>query len=147
MAAPSVTLFGPLDTVLGGQIEYVLLALAVVNIGTRAFQHRRNVQQAAEGGAEAVSRHPVHVLSNVALVLATFYYTTLHQHGGLVASALVVGLFITDFFEFEARKVEARRGIDLERPKGAIAASLLALTYVAYQALFFVVEPVWSAVI
>ncbi|WP_136716072.1 DUF7313 family protein [Halorientalis salina] len=146
MAAPSVTLFGPLDTVLGGQIEYVLLALAVVNIGTRAFQHRKNVQQ-AQDGADAVSRHPVHVLSNVALVLATLYYTTLHQHGGLVASALIVGLFITDFFEFEARKVEARRGIDLERPKGAIAASVLVLMYVSYQALFFVIKPYWSAVI
>ncbi|MFD1589239.1 hypothetical protein ACFR9U_19855 [Halorientalis brevis] len=147
MAAPSVTLFGPLDTVLGGQIEYVLLALAVVNIGTRAYQHRKHVKQADEGGAEAVSRSPLHVASNLALVLAAFYYTTLHYHGGMVASALVVGLFLTDFFEFESRKVEARRGIPIERPKGAIAASILALMYVSYQSLFFLIKPIWSAII
>lgn len=147
MAAPSVTLFGPLDTVLGGQIAYVLLALAVVNIGTRMYQHRKHVKQAEEGGAEAVSRSPIHVASNLALVLASFYYLTLHHHAGIVTSALVVGLFLTDFFEFEARKVEARRGIPIERPKGAIAASILALMYVSYQTLFFLVEPIWSAVI
>ena len=147
MAAPSVTLFGPLDTVLGGQIEYVLLALAVVNIGTRAYQHRKHVKQAEEGGADAVSRSPLHVASNLALVLAALYYTTLHYHGGMVASALILGLFLTDLFEFEARKVEARRGIPIERPKGAIAASILALMYVGYQSLFFVIKPIWSAIV
>jgi hypothetical protein len=147
MADPSVTLFGPLDTVLGGQMEFVLLALAVVNIGTRMVQHRSNVRQAEDDGPEALSRHPLHVASNVVLVLAAFYYTTLHQHAGIVVSALVVGLFITDFFEFESRKVEARQGWNLERPKGAMAASLLALLYVGYLAVFYLVEPIWSAVV
>ena len=144
MAGPSVTFFGPLDTVLGGQMEFILLALAVVNLVTRVVQHRSHVQQAEEEGAEAVSRHPAHVASNILLLLAAFYYTTLHQHSGIVTSALVVGVFLTDFFEFEARKVEARRGIALERPKGAIAASVLALTYVSYLALFFLIEGVWA---
>ncbi|AQL43815.1 hypothetical protein BV210_14370 [Halorientalis sp. IM1011] len=144
---PSVTLFGPLDTILGPHMEYVLLALAVINIGTRAFTYRRHVKQAEDGGAEAVSRNPIHAASNVLFVLAAFYYTTLHQHSGIVASALVVGVFITDFFEFEARKVEARRGIDIERPKGAIAASLLALAYIAYLSLFFLVEGLVGRVI
>ena len=144
---PSVTLFGPLDTILGPHMEYVLLALAVINIGTRAFTYRRHVKQAEDDGAEAVSRNPIHTASNVLFVLAAFYYTTLHQHSGIVASALVVGVFITDFFEFEARKVEARRGIDIERPKGAIAASLLALAYIAYLSLFFLVEGLVGRVI
>ncbi|SEO90178.1 hypothetical protein SAMN05216388_102260 [Halorientalis persicus] len=137
---PSVTLFGPLDAILGGQMEYVLLALAVINIGTRAFTYRQHVKQAEEDGADAISRNPIHAASNVVFVLAAFYYTTLHQHSGIVASVLVVGVFIADFFEFEARKVEARRGIDIERPKGAIGASLLALAYIAYLSLFFLVE-------
>jgi len=125
---------------------YVLLILAVVNIGTRAFQHRKHVTQ-AEDGAEELTRHPVHVASNVLLVLASFYYVSLNQHSGIVASTLIVGLFLTDFFEFEARKVEARRGIELERPKGAIAASALVLMYVAYITLFFIVAPVWNSVV
>ena len=33
MAEPLVNLFGPVDTYLGPYIEYVLLALLVVNIG------------------------------------------------------------------------------------------------------------------
>ncbi len=48
---------------------------------------------------------------------------TLHHHGGMVLSVLVLGAVITDFFEFESRKVEARRDIPLERPKGAIVAA------------------------
>jgi hypothetical protein len=146
MAAPSVTFFGPLDTVLGPYMGYVVLVLAVANIGTRALAHRSHVKQAEEG-AEAVSRHPLHTASNVLLMLAAFYYLTLNHHSGVVASSLIVGMFITDFFEFEARKVEARRGIDLERPKGAIAASVLVLMYVSYITLFFIVKPIWSAIV
>jgi hypothetical protein len=144
---PSVTLVGPLDAVLGGQMEYVLLALAVLNVGTRMFAHRSHVKQADEDGAEAISRNPIHAATNVLLVLAAFYYATLHAHSGVVVSVLVVGVFIADFFEFEARKVEARRGIPIERPKGAIGASLLALAYVAYLSLFFLVEGIVSSVI
>jgi hypothetical protein len=144
---PSVMLFGPLDAALAGQMQFVLLALALVNIGTRAFQHRKHVKQAADGGADAVTRHPVHVASNVLLVLASFYYLTLTHPSGIVVSTLVVGVFLTDFFEFESRKVEARRGIDLDRPKGAIAASILALMYVSYLTLFVYIKPFWSAVV
>jgi hypothetical protein len=147
MAAPSVTFFGPLDTVLGPYMGYVVLALAVVNIATRALAHRSHVSQVEEGGADELRRHPAHVASNVLLVLASFYYLTLHHHSGVVAATLIAGLFITDFFEFEARKVEARRGIDLERPKGAIAASVLVLMYVSYVTLFFIVKPIWSAIV
>ncbi|WEL17196.1 MULTISPECIES: hypothetical protein [unclassified Halorhabdus] len=143
----SVSLFGPLDTLLGNNVVYLLLVLAVVNMVTRILAHRRHVSQAASGGADAVSRFLPHVVSNVLLILASFYYLTLHHHGGFVTTVLVLGLFLTDFFEFEARKAEARREVDLDRPKGAITASLLMLGYVGYQSLFFVVAPAWNAVI
>lgn len=139
-------LFGPLDAVLAPVIEFVILGLVVVNLVTRLAAHRAHVRQ-AEADADTLSRHPVHELSNVLLVLAAFYYATLHVHGGVVASVLVLGLVITDVFELEARKVEARREIDLERPKGALVASVLVLLYAAYQSLFFLLEPVWSAVV
>ncbi|WP_136686846.1 DUF7313 family protein [Halorhabdus amylolytica] len=144
---PPVSLFGPLDAVLGDSIEYVLLILVLVNLLTRVLAHRRHVKAAEEGGAEAMSRFLPHAASNALLVLAAFYYLTLHHHAGMVTSVLVLGLFITDFFEFEARKVEARRDVPIERPKGAIAASLLTLAYVAYQSLFFLIAPAWGAVV
>lgn len=144
--APSVTLFGPLDTVVGPYVEYVLLALIVVNMAARAVEYRAHVRQAREG-PEAIARNPVRVATNALLVVTAFYYATLHPHGGVVASVLVLGLVITDIFELESRKVEARREIDLDRPKGAIAASVLVLLYAAYQSLFFLLGPVWSAVV
>jgi len=62
-------------------------------------------------------------------------------------SVIAVGLLLTDFFEFESRQVEARNDMSFERPKGAVAASLLALLYAGYQSLFVVIEPVWSAIV
>ena len=147
MAEPLVNLFGPVDTFLGPYIEYVLLALLVVNIGGRALEYGQIKSQVAQGGAGAVTRHPLRVGTNFLLIVGAFYYMTVHHHGGLVFSTLVLGLFLTDLFEFESRKVEARRQIEVERPKGAIAASMLALLYIAYQTLFFVIAPVWNAVV
>lgn len=144
---PSVMLFGPLDRLLADQITYVLLALALVNLLTRVLAHRRHVSQAESGGAEALSRHPLHVLTNIGLLLGSFYYLTLHHHGGMVMSTLVIGLLITDFFEFEGRKVEARRDMSIDAPKAAVVASGLVVAYAAYQAVFFIVEPIWSAIV
>ena len=151
---PTVNLFGPVDTVLGGElgigevlvIEAVILGLVVVNLITRHLAHRRHLSQ-AEDGAEAVTRSPLHEGVNVALVLATLYYTTLAQHAGVVMTMFVLGLFITDVFEFEARKVEARREIPLDRPKGAIVASSFVLLYAAYQVFFFAIKGGLSSVI
>lgn len=141
-----VNFFGPLDTVLGPYIEYVLLALLLVNIAGRALEYGRIKRQAADG-ADAVTRHPVRVGTNFLLVVGAFYYMTLHHHGGMVFSILMLGVFITDLFEFESRKVEVRREIDIERPKGAIAASFLALLYIGYQTLFFLIQPFWASVV
>lgn len=151
MAAPAYQLPGPLgvlDSVIGATavIEYILLGLLLLNMVTRILAHRQHLQ-AASDGADSLSRHPFHVASNVLLLLTVFYYTTLHQHAGIVATSLVLGIFLTDFFEFEARNVELRREVDLDQPKGAIAASLLALLYIGYLATFQFIAPVWNAVV
>jgi hypothetical protein len=151
---PDVILFGPLDTVLGSEtvggaliIEYVLLALVIANFGTRILAHRRHTAQYDEGGSEAISRHPAHTANNVLLVVTSFFYTTIAHHGGMVMSVLVLGAVITDFFEFESRKVEARRDLSLERPKGAIVAASLVLLYAGYQAMFWFIKGPWSAIV
>jgi len=135
-------MFGPVDAVLRDHltpeilvIEAVLLGLVVVNMAARAYAHRQHVSQADEGD-DAIARHPFHVASNLLLVLASFYFTTVHHHAGMVASAIAVTILLTDFFEFESRRVEARREIPIERPKAAISASFLALLYVGYVTFF-----------
>mgnify|MGYP000412781659 CR=1 FL=1 len=143
---PFVSLFGPID-LLAPYIEFVLLGLLVVNMAVRGWEHSQHVSQAEEGGADAIEQNSLRVATDFLLVLGAFYYVTVHHHGGLIFSVLVLGLFITDLFEFEARKVEARRGIEIEAPKGAIAASFLALLYIAFQSVFFLVAPVWNAVV
>jgi hypothetical protein len=147
-------IFGPIDGLLAVEvgiadvlvIEVVLLALVLVNFVTRRIAHGRHVSQAEEG-ADAVSRFLPHEAVNVLLLLGSLYYMTVAYHGGFVMSVLVVGLFITDFFEFEARKVEARREIPIERPKGALVASLLVLSYAGYQTLFFLLKGSISVIV
>ncbi len=143
---PSVTLFGPVDTYLAPVIGYVMLVLILLNMVGRGIEYNR-IADRAEEGPEAVTRHPLRVATNFLLVVGAFYYLTVARHAGMIVSLLVVGLFLTDFFEFEARKVEARQGLDVERPWGAIGASAVALLYIAYQTLFFLVKPYWSAVV
>lgn len=146
MVDPSVTLFGPLDSLLAPVIEYVVLAMVVLNFASRRVAHSAHQRQ-AEDGADALSRHPFHVFTSWALVLLSFYYLTLHHHSGMVLSTLVLGTFIADFFEFEARKVEVREGLDLEAPKGAIAAGTLTLLYAGFLSVFFLVKPIWTQVV
>jgi hypothetical protein len=148
-----VNLFGPVDSALGASlvegvlvIEVVLLVLVLANFLTRRLADGRYRSQAEDDDA-TVSRWPVHELSNVVLFVGSLYYMTLSHHPGLILSTLVAGLFVTDFFEFEARAVEARRDLDLDRPKGAIFASVLVLLYAGYQTLFVFIEPLWTSVI
>lgn len=139
-------LFGPLDALLAPVIEFVLLVLVVANMGTRLLAHRSHVQQ-AEAGAESLSRFWLHEASNIVLVLGSFYYLSLHHHAGMVLSVIVLTTVVADFFEFEGRRVELRQGWDLDRPKGALIASMIALAYAAYQSLFFLVKPFWELVV
>ena len=142
-----LALFGPVDAILQPIIEYVLLVLVVANMATRFQAHRANVRAAREEGPEAVSRSTVHELSSVLLVVGSFYLLTVQHHAGMVLSVLVLGLFITDFFEFEARRVEAQEERPLDSPKAAIGASVVVLLYAAYLSVFFLVEPLWNAVV
>jgi hypothetical protein len=143
----TLAMFGPLDTIVGPYIEFVVLGLLLANMVTRIVAHRSHVNQNNDGGADAMSRSMLHNVTTALLVLATLYYLTWDSYAGLVTGILILGMVMTDFFEFEARLVEARRDVPLDTPKGAIAASVLALLYVAFQTLFFIVEPVWTAIV
>ncbi|MFB6074391.1 MAG: hypothetical protein ABEJ89_05215 [Haloarculaceae archaeon] len=141
-----VNLFGPLDQVASGVTAEAIFVLVLLNFLTRFLAYRHHVKQYAEGGAEAITRYAPHVASNVLLVLSSFYFMTLHHHAGFVMSVLVLGLFLTDFFEFESRMVEARREMPLERPKGAMVLSLFVFMYAFYQSFFWILYGPWSAI-
>jgi hypothetical protein len=124
------------------------MALVVVNLITRLLAHRNHVQQAAAGDDdEELSRYLPHELTNVSLLVASFAFMVVEPHGGMVMSALVLGLFLTDFFEYEARRVEARNDMEIERPKSALVASMLVVLYAGFQSLFFLIQPIWNAVV
>lgn len=127
-------------------VLYGLLALALANMGTRLLAHRHHVSQVEEG-MEDLERYLPHQVTSLLLVLFAFALMVLHPHGGMVASVLVLGTLAADFFEFEARQVEARNGMTVERPKSALTGSVLVLLYAAYQSVFFVIQPVWSAIV
>jgi hypothetical protein len=140
----------PLDPLVAAEsaIPFVVLALVLANMVTRLLAHRKHVEQAkdAEDDSE-ITRYLPHSVTTVLLVLASFAFLVVAPHGGMVMSVLVLGVFLADFFEFESRKVEARNGMEMERPKAAVTASIVALLYAAFQSLFFVVEPVWTAIV
>jgi len=152
--APIVRLFGPIDGVLGAEVgigevlvvEVLLLVLVVGNFVTRFLAHLRHRRQAEES-PDAVSRFFPHEVANVTLIVVSLYYLTVDPHAGMVMSVLVLGLFIADFFEFEARKAEARRDVSLDRPKGALGAATLVFAYAAYQTLFFLIDGFVAAVV
>jgi len=136
---------GALDA-LEPYIAHVVLALVVVNMFTRIRAHAVH-EQRVEDGADDLSRYLPHSITTIALVLAAFVFLIVEPHGGMVMAVLAIGLFLTDFFEFESRQVEARNDMTFERPKGAVAASLLALLYAGYQSLFVFIQPLWNLVV
>lgn len=128
-------------------LPYAILALVLTTFLTRHQAHKRHKQAADDEGAEALERFTSHVVVSVLLIVACFLFMVVHPHGGMVISVLVLGMVVSDFFEFEARIVEARNDMALEAPKSAIVASLVALLYALYQALFWVIKEPWEAVI
>ncbi|MGM0592026.1 MAG: DUF7313 family protein [Halobacteriota archaeon] len=139
----------PVDTLeaLADILPFVILALVVVNLGTRLLAQRSYRRQAAEDDDDSISRFIPHEILNVLLMLASLAFMIVEPHGGMVLSVLVLGMFLADFFEFEARKVEVRNEMPLEPPKSALVASVFVLLYAAFQSLFFLVAPFWNAVI
>jgi hypothetical protein len=138
----------PVDGLLAveGLLPYVALVFVLANMVTRLLGHRSYVAQAA-GDGDDLSRYLPHTVTSVALLLASFAYMIVAPHGGMVLSVLVVGTVLADFFEFESRRVEVRNDMTLERPKSALTGSLLVLLYAGYQSVFFVVQPVWNAIV
>lgn len=128
-------------------ILYGLLLLALANMVTRYTAHQRHLAQAEDGGAEAIERYVPHVITSFLLVLFAFAFTVIEPHGGLVASVLVVGTLMADFFELESRRVEARNEMEIDRPNSALVGSLFVIAYAAYQGLFFIIAPVWNAIV
>ncbi|WP_411965730.1 hypothetical protein [Haloferax sp. YSMS24] len=127
-------------------VPIAILVMVLANFATRFMAHRSHVQQ-AEDGADELSRYLPHSITSGGLVLLSFLYLVIEPHGGMVMSVLVVGMFLTDFFEFEARNVEARNDRKLDRPNGALTASVVVFLYAAYQALFFLIADVWNLVV
>ena len=103
---------------------------------------RAHVEQGQD--ADSVEAYTPHVFTNVGLVLLSFVYILTAPVRGTILSVLVLSMFIADFFELEARNVEARNDMEIEAPKSSIAASLVVLVWSSYFALFFVVEGIWN---
>jgi hypothetical protein len=133
---------------ISGLIPWVVLLLAVVTLVTRFLAQRQYERQAREGDDdEQIDRYLPHSVAMLLLVVASFLFAVVHPHGGVVMSVLVVGTLVADFFEFEARRVEARNELEFEPPRAAIGASMLVLAYAAFQTLFPFVAPIWNAVV
>jgi len=136
---------GALESI-SGAFPYVILALIVANLLTRHLAYK-SYKRAAGEGADTLDRYTPHMAISALAIAASLLYLVIEPHSGMVISALVVGTFVADMFEFEARQVEARNNLEIERPKGAITASVFALLYAAYIALFWVIKGPWEAII
>jgi hypothetical protein len=135
------------DPAIAPFMGFVLFGLVLVNLATRHLAHRSHVEGAEEDGEDGIQRHRIHELSNVVLVLVGLYYTTIDMYLGVLFSVFAIGLFVTDFFEFETRRVEARNDRPIGAPRAAIAASVILLLYAMYVAFFFLVRPYWNAIV
>ena len=131
--------------VVGPILPFAILTMVAVNAVTRLLAHRQHVRQAREG--DAVERHTLHDVTTVGLVLLCFLFAVHRPVGGALLSTVAVTVFLADLFEFEARNVEARNDLSIERPKGAMAASAILLLFAAYYGLFFVIDPIADALI
>ncbi|WP_435062905.1 DUF7313 family protein [Halobaculum sp. EA56] len=138
---------GALESV-AGVLPFLILAVVLVNVVTRLLAQKSFERAAAEGDDdEELSRYLPHEVVNVLLVVLSFAFMVVHPHGGMVLSVLVLGMVISDFFEYESRRVEARNDMEVDKPKSAIVASGLVIAYASYQALFFLVEPIWNSIV
>lgn len=134
----------PLEWVneIGEFVPIVILLIVVANMLTRYLSHKRHVRWAEESDDdEKLRRYRPHVATNFLLVFATFLFMLYRPVSGLIFAFPVVALFISDFFEFEARRVEARNGMPIELPKSALATSAVVLVYALYYGLQFLWGP------
>ena len=131
--------------VIGPILPFTVLTLGVANLITRLLAHRGHVRQAES--ADELKRYPPHSVTTIGLVLVSFLLIPYQPSGGTILAVLTVTMLIADLFEFEARNVEARNQLPVERPKSALFASALVLLYAGYYSLFFVVRPFWELIV
>ena len=124
----------------GPIVPIAILVLAVANMGTRLLSHRNHRQQ-VEAGAEELDRYTPHVFTTTGLVVLGMLFTLYRPTSGMILMIPVIGLFITDFFEFESREVEARNDMEFEQPKAAIGVSALVVVFAGYYGLRFLYGP------
>ena len=136
-------ILGPIDSIFFPIIEPLLIIAAITNLITRHLAYRSLITQSEANKKQdsndekknelaPLKRYRVHEMSNVFLILFAFYYMTIHHHGGMVLSLMVLTTVLADIFEFEARMVEYRNGMKIEFPKGAILGSILVTVYIIY---------------
>jgi hypothetical protein len=125
---------------------YAILALVLATLVTRHLAHR-SYKQSARDGADVLSRYTPHYALSAVLVFVCLLYLVIEPHSGMVISTLVIGTFVADLFEFEARNVEARNDLEIDRPNGAITVSVLAVLYAGFLALFWVIKGPWEAIV
>ena len=124
-------ILGPIDAIFFPIIEPILLIGALANLVTRFLAHRSHIKQNEEEKG-SLQRFVIHEISNGVLIIFSLYYMTIHHHGGMILSLMVLAMVLADIFEFEARLVESRGGMEIELPKGSIVGSALVLAYVLY---------------
>tara|TARA_A100001037_G_scaffold273406_1_gene270307 strand:+ start:2489 stop:2926 length:438 start_codon:yes stop_codon:yes gene_type:complete len=124
-------ILGPIDVIFSPIIEPILLIGVVTNLVTRLLAHRSHIRQNKQEKG-SLERLKIHEISNGMLIIFSFYYMTLHHHGGMILSLMVLTMVLADIFEFEARLVESRGDMEIELPKGSMLASMLVLIYILY---------------
>ncbi|MFC6614962.1 hypothetical protein ACFQAS_08380 [Halopenitus salinus] len=129
-------------SVVGPAIPFAILTLAVANVATRHRAHTKHVEQAAD--SDSVDQYLPHVFTNFGLVLVSFLFTLINPTGGAIISVIAVTILVADLFEHEARNVEARNEMEIEKPKSTIAASSLVLIYAIYYVLHALNATFWS---
>jgi hypothetical protein len=130
-------------------LPLAILVLLVVNLVTRYIQHQNHRVQATLADDDvAMRRFAPHSFTTVGTVVLSLLYLITTPHGGMIMTALVLAVLFTDLFEYEARLVEARsKSLEISAPTSALGATVVAILYAGYQALFFLLEPLWSAIV
>ncbi len=131
--------------VIGPILPFAILVLGVANLVTRYLAYQTHVQQAKT--ADEVERYSPNSVTGIGLVFLSLVLTPYQPTGGTVLSILTITMLMADLFEFEARNVEARNEMTVERPKSALFASVLVLLYAGYYSLFFLIRPFWRLVV
>lgn len=129
--------------VIGPMLPFAIIVLALANMATRHLAHGKHVEQAQE--RDEVDQYFPHVFTNVGLLLTSLLFTLENITGGAILSVIVLTMVIADLFEFEARNVEARNNMTVERPKSAIATSALVLVWTVYYTLVAANLQFWRA--